>query len=412
MNRLLSLLLVVALILVLAVPASAAGNDSGWLELLEFTSIQSDGSNSFTINGTSGSLVIPLHGEYHLRKIDVLLWTPSGQRPTSATCTAAGSTTTLDVLAIGGKLTRIVGYIPDTSYQSIRIDLKKTTTSTQTYEVLSYKVTSLGLQEFVADASVYLDSYGTTGTYSTNYNIPLWYDSSGYSSDGSPWLARIQVNDWEKFDSLSVWGSATSASIESIRASISTTALQIDVDYIDAESYEFAVDGDPTYWVTGEWGKYLYHITIDLSGVDRSMTTEPLYIYLTGSYDISVQAYFNCQYVNGSVSTADTTNVTWWNRFTAFFTGLFGGDSTDADDFGSTMESQSSAMQDAVDQMDQVTKPPVEDLDVSLDEYMDDTSMEGVNGVLDAIFQNDLIVTMLIICLTCALCSYVLYGKR
>lgn len=416
-TRLKRLLTALALALVLLIstvePVTAqAAETSGWVELLEYSSIQSNGENWFTM-GSSGSVSISVQGEKRLRKVDILLWNPSGQRHSSATCTAGGKTTTLEVLAIGGNLTRIVGYVPDAFYETIRIDLKKSTTSTQTYEVLSWKVTPIGVQEFVADASVYLESYGSvTGTYTINYNIPFWRDESGYSSDGSPWLARIQVNDWEKFDTLSVWGSATSASIESIRASVGTTALDIEVNYIDAEAYEFAVDGDPTYWETAEWGKYLYNITIDLSGVDRSLTTTPLYVYVTGSYDVTVQAYFNCQYVNGSVTTADTSAVSWWHRFTSFFTDLLGGEDNGGDNFAGEMEQQAQDMEQAVEDMNQVTRPPVNDIDVSIDAYVEPYAMVQVGTIVGGLMENPLVMGMTMISMVLALAAYVIFGKR
>lgn len=407
-----TLALACALLISALLPVTAyAAEASGWVELLEYSSVQTNGSNAFTM-GQTGSVTVPLHGDRRLRKVDVLMWNPGGQRPTSATCTAGGKTLNLEILAIGSNLTRIVGYIPEASYKNVRIDLKKATTSVQTYEVLSFKVTPVGIQEFVAEAEVYLEDYGNADYYSTNYNIPLWRDTSSYSSDGSPWLARVHVYDWEKYDTLSIWGSATNASIESIRASVGTTALDIVVNYIDAESYETAIDGDPAYWATAEWGKYLYNITIDLTGVDRSLTTTPLYIYFTGSYDLTVSATFNCQYVNGSVATADTTSVTWWNRFTDFFTGLLGGSSAEGDDYAEEMHGQAQEMEEAVDQMEQVTRPAVEDVEVSLDGYVDAQSMQVVGQMFNGFLGNPLVTSMVMISLLVSLAAYVIYGKH
>lgn len=388
-----------------------AAETSGWIELLEYSSIQSNGENWFSM-GSSGSVSISVQGEKRLRKIDVLLWNPSGQRHTSATCSAGGKTTTLQILAIGGNLTRIVGYVPDAFYETIRIDLKKSTTSTQTYEVLSWKVTPIGVQEFLCDASVYMQSFGVSGTYGVPYNIPLYYDSSETGSDGVSYLARIEVQDWEKYDSLSIWGSTTSASIESIRASIDTTALDFTVNFIDAEAYEYAVDGDPTYWETAEWGKYLFNITIDLAGVDRSLTNSPLLVYITGSYDVTVQAYFNCQYVNGSVTTADTSAVSWWTRFTYFFTNLLGGQDSGGEDYADQMEEQAQDMEQAVEDMNQVTRPPVDDLDVSIDFYIDPQGMTQVGTIVGGLMNNSLVMGMTMISMILALAAYVVFGKR
>ena len=96
MKRILSLALAVALICAFAAPVYAADdNSSGWIELLEFTSIQSNGMNFFSMSSSSGSVTILLQGSKRLRKVDVLLWNPTGQRPTTASCTFSGKTTVL-----------------------------------------------------------------------------------------------------------------------------------------------------------------------------------------------------------------------------------------------------------------------------------------------------------------------------
>lgn len=424
MKRILSLFLAVALISVLALPVTvAAAESSGWIELLELTSIQTNGENWFTINGTTGSFSVSVEGEKRLRKVDMLLWNPTGQRPTAASCTNGSKTNTLDIYSIGSNLTRIVGYLPDAFYETIKIDLKKGTSSSQTYEVLSFKVTPIGVQEFACAAQVYIDG----GYYGTNELIEI----PGVDNEESPGYGQITVivDEWQKFDSMSIWGSVTDMSVNSIRASIGTTGIPFTISYsepsnggywFEYDEYESGYTYDDIYsgddWATGEAtiipaGKMLYCITLDLTALDRTLIDD-LVIYFTGLYEPVWGYTFNCQYVNGSVATADTTTVSWWYRFTSFMTGLFSPSDPDADEFGSTMESQAGAMQDAVDEMDQVTKPDVDDLDISLDEFMSDDSMKSVNGVLDAIFANEIIVTMLVICLTCAFASYALFGKR
>lgn len=416
MRRLLTSVLALILVLGLAVPVSA-DSSSGWIELLEFSSIQANGENTFII-GSSGKLSIPVHVEKRFRKVDILLSNPSGQRFSSATCTVNGKTNNLEVLAIGGNLTRIVGYIPDAYYDVISIDLKKETSTQQTYEVLSWKVTPVGDQEFVCDARVLIDG----GYYGINELIDL---TAVTPNDHAATMTqvRIEVRDWAKYDNLSIWGSSDGLSIDSIRASLNTSGLPMQVNlfqYNDAGSWtEFVFDIDP---YTGEidggaamstpfYGKYLYCVTVDLAGVDRTQVGI-VALYLTGHYDTMYGATFNCQFVNGHVNTADTTAVTWWGRFTTFMTNLFSPSDPDAEDFGSTMESQADEIQDAVDELDQVTKPDVEDLDISLDEYLGGDGMAPVNGVFDAIFSNEIVVTMLVIALTCAFASYALFGKR
>lgn len=358
MKKLFSLVLAVALISVLAVPVSAA-NSSGWYEVLEHSSIQSNGENWFTV-GQSGKLVIPLNTEKRLRKIDLLIWNPSGQRFTSASCTWVGKTTTLDIYAVGSNLTRIVGYLPDAFYETITIDLKKSTTSSQTYEVLSCKVTPIGLQEFAASADVTVD--GTV--YPTDHLITV----AGESGVESPATSSILVTvyDWQKYDSLTIWGSATDLPITSIRASIYTAGIPFTVSYMDIESagawyehdeYESGYTDGDIYsgedWVNGSAtiipeGKYLFCITLDLSNVERTLSTYHLLVWFTGLYEPIWGYTFNCQYVNGQVVTADTSGLTWWNRFTSFMNGLFGSNDSNGvlDDLGDSSDSISQGAAD------------------------------------------------------------------
>lgn len=394
-----------------------AAETSGWVELLEFSSIQADGSNTFTMT-SSGKLSIPVYAEKRFRKVDILISNPSGQRFTSATCTVGTKTNTLEVLAIGGNLTRIVGYIPDAFYEAITIDLKKSTATTQTYEVLSWKVTPVGDQEFVCDARVFI----TGGYYGINEHIDIGQVTPDQHV-ATAIQTRIDIMDWAKYDNITIWGSTDGLSIDSIRASLNTAGLPIEVNLFqcnDAGSWtEFVFDIDP---YTGEidggaamstpfYGKYLYCISIDLAGVDRAQTGY-ITLYLTGHYDTMYGATFNCQYVNGHVYTADTSAVTWWNRFTEFFTNLLGSNSADGENFAEEMEEQAQDMEDAVDQMEQVTRPPVEDLDVSIDAYVTMGGMAQIADIYAVLMNNTLVMGAIMITMLLSLAAYVIFGKR
>ena len=310
MKRLFSLVLCLLLIFVLAVPAFAA-HDSGWIELLETATVNDSGSNLITLKKSSDFFSIKTPDHMYATKVDLLLTHADGKAPKFVKVYYNGGYYTLTKQVIDSRTTRFYGdNIPDVLYADLRFEIAQNGSGTVYYQVLSCKITSLANQEFLADAEVYLESYGDSGYYGVPEIIYFFRDSSGYYSDSSPWMARVHVYDWQKFDKLSIWGSATSASIESIRVSVGTTALDYTCNYIDVETGEAFLDGDPASSVTYEFGKYMFNITIDLSGVDRT-SAHPLYVYFSGSYDITVLTSFNCQYVNGSLATADTTNAGW-----------------------------------------------------------------------------------------------------
>lgn len=407
-----TLALILLFCVVAPVQAHAEGNEAGWIELLEFSSVQDNGTNRFDIAST-GSFSIPIHGSHRLRRVDILIWNPTDKRPNYASVTAGGQTLALDILTIGNNLTRVVGYIPYAWYTTLKVDFKKSSTDIQVYDVLSCKVTGVGMEEFPANAEVYVESYGASGFYNTNTAIPFYIENSnGYYSDGFPWLARVEVYDWEKFDSLSLWGYAESASIESVSCTLGNSALDFEMNYIDAESYEYAVDGDPTAWETAQWGTYFYNVTIDLSHVDRTLTSTPLYIYFTGSYDITVWSAFNCQYVNGTVDTADTVAVNWWTRFTTFMSGLLGGNKAESEQFQEEANEKVEELDGLNQELDSVTKPNVDNIDVSLESFVSDEDLALFGESFGMITGDSLIVTMLVMGLSVTLLAYILYGKR
>ena len=380
MRRCLSLFLIVGLIAVLAVPVSAQeSNDTAWIELMEEVSIGDDGKNWWYIENGQGVLTIPMYAERRLRKIDLLLWTPSGNRPTSASVTKGSKTTNLEIYSVGSYLTRICGYLPDSWYEEIEITLTKSNTTRVAYEVLSCKVTPLSMQEFEAAGSVLMD--GKTYSFGTHIDI-----AAGVSGGTTSTTIRIDITDWQKFDKITVWGSSEDLLFTSFRATLGTQALTYDISYMsDAvtgqwtqSAHEFngtfytdengEYYGDEyggAYWDYGEGeisgdgfsegyvetvtdGKRLFYLEFDLSGVDRS-SVEPIYVYVTGLYHPYNGCSFNCQYVSGSVYIADTTDVAadarWWSRFSSFMIDLFGSDDSGAlDDLGSNSDSISQSV--------------------------------------------------------------------
>lgn len=423
MKRFLSFFLGVALIVVFAVPVSAS-QDSGWTELLEVTSVLPDGDNWFTLTGTTSSLTIPLPTERRLRKVDMLIWNPTGARPTSASVSVGNSSTTLEVVQLGSNMFRVFGYVPSSFYKALTVTFKRSSSTSATYELLSCKVTTLGDQEFQLAARAEIE--GTT------YNCPFSMQSVGTDSNVTyPIQFPVRVTDWQKYDFITITGSVGQMALNSIRCTIGNLGLPYEMSYTSSndsgmygnsyawtehkyysydDSYKGSTEED-SYFYTTYSGKTLFTIVVDLTGVDRTVTGD-LFIYFTGLCNDAEPFSVQIVGATGSVVTADTSSVTWWNRFTSFMSQLFGKDDPSADEFSSSMESQAGDLQGAVDEIDQVSKPDVDDLDVSLDEFMSDSDMAPVNSVLSAIFSNTVIVTMLIITLTCAFASYALFGKR
>ena len=374
MKRCLSLLLAVALIAVLAVPVSAdEGNDGGWIDLLESSSVQSNGENWFTVAGTSGTFTVPVPMETILRNVDILVWHPNADQMSSASCTNNGSTTNLTVVYLGNNISRIYGKVPNKFYEKLEITVKKSTSTTSTFQLLSCRVTPLQVTNFAVDADL-----RRFWSDSSPLKCPANFSVSGNGMHGAETtnqLIRIDVNDWQKYDRITIFGSFTQMALNSIRASIGNLGLPYELSYMECIPTGTQTDGifdyrynshtETTYYPdsplvhdessfedgegSGETsadtsiiygGHVIFTLTIDLEGVDRSQDT-PLVCVFTNLQNPAYGYAVNVQNISGAITLADTSSVSWWNRFTSFMTDLFGAkeDSGALDDLGSSSDS-------------------------------------------------------------------------
>lgn len=362
MKKLYSFVLIFALIIVLAVPVSAA-DDSAWVELLEFTSVNDSGQYIFSFTN-SGTMNFTLPQQMRLRRVDILISTPANEHPSAVTVTANSQTFSLTVNKISSELIRVSGYVPNTLYTTLSIQFTKSISTRSYYQVLSCKVSGIGMQEYQASADVAIENV----IYPTGTHIDLVGQTPDLHAALS-YTTRINVYDWEKFDQITVWGSVKWGSIDSVRATLGTAGLAMETNFFqfnDAGSWtEIILEHRPAAdaylgdtMSTPFYGDYLYCITIDLANVDRT-STEPIYIYMTGHYDSMYGATFNCQYVNGSVYVADTSSMTWYQRFTNFLSDLFGEgkgeESVDALDDSSASISQGTSDIESFEQQQQST---------------------------------------------------------
>lgn len=364
MKRFLSLFLVVALIAVLAVPVSAdEGNTGGWIEFLETTSVQTNGENLFTLTGQTGSFTLPLHTEKRLVSVDMLIWHQTAERITKATVAANGKTATLTVVHLGSGISRIYGDIPNAYYDEITVNLTHNTDSNVTYELLSFKATPLAVLDYNADAQYFYDNSFSTCPGLINVAAKKDYYENTWEQ------FAVVVHDWEKYDQIAICLSATYFPVNSVRAVIGATGVPFEITYTTpitsgstntsiAEGYYsgYSAEGleEGTFeFANEEWSietyrtKSLYFLTLDLSGIDRN-TSEPLYVFFTGISNRYYGFLIQCTGVTGSVFFADTSSVTWWQRFTSFmgdrFTALANSISSGFSNVGTWISNQTAAL--------------------------------------------------------------------
>lgn len=429
--RWLALALALAVLSTAVVPVTAQAaesNESAWYELLEYSTVNDSGSNWFRYSSTA-TVSIPTPYSMRLTKIDMLITYPNNTAPTNVEVFYNGTYYPLEMRRIDANTSRVYGSIQNNFYSDVRIRFTRGNSATAYLEILSCRVSQLVTQEVEAQAQVVIDNT----YYSTATNIEVLGNGI---SDAAYATIRIDVSDWMKFDKLSIWGSAATLGLTSVRATVGTISLPFEMSYIqtvatgETTDYTYRYTYTENYSGGGGYGngygdlntaveynsKILYCITIDLSDLDRTYNYNgnaySMYIYLTGVYTGTYGYTFNCQYVNGSITVPDKTEAAWWDRFTKFFTDLFGGDTTEADNFKNDMQQQGEEVQDAADQIDTVTRPDLDDIDVDIGQFYDPDANQQVADLFGQLFENNLVLTMVMISLMVALAAFIIFGKR
>lgn len=410
-------------------PVSAAENSSVWIELLETATVNDSGSNLAKVEGKSGRFRIKTPQYMRLTKIDLLLTHPAGYAPSSVKIEYNGTLYTLNRAVLDDHTTRFYGSnIPDTLYADVVIEINKTYNDyTCSYQFLSCKVSSIVTEEFVADAYCLIGS-------DVEYSPFAYIRDPNSEADNLNYAFQfpIIVEDWQKYDKLVFSGSVDKFALNSIRCmvggyglpyemsfTVSNSAGSDSITYEDSETYYYSFDESyvtdteaKTFETVQYIGKILFTLTVDVSGLDRENVND-MRVFFTGIANDYNGYTIQMLGVTGHVYIADTSNTSWWNKLTAFFTDLLGGDrQEDGDEFADDMQDQSQQMQDAVDDMNAVTRPNVEDVNVSLDSYVKPSDMANVAVIVTGVMDNQLVFSMVMITLLLALASYVIFGKR
>lgn len=441
-KRLLVLALALALCTSAVVPvtAHAEGNISGWYEALEETSLAPNGDNFFIIDGTETTIKVDIEPHRRLAKVDLLISYGNGALPTYIGAKYGDTYSGLTIVDLGNNICRAYGTITYALYEELYLKVVKSGTSKAYYELLSCKVCSLLVTDFSAQGKLYR-SY----TDSSPLTLPNNFSVAGNGGDDHMEykLIPVRITDWAKYDYITLFGSISTMALSSFRASIGNKGLPYTITYMESipTGNEGSSDGswvyssttntiyndndyirdDSTSYTDGTiyggsenhntvvyGGSVLFTITIDLTGIDRT-TSGYLDCFFTCICSPALGYAFNVQNVSGSVVTADTTNVTWWNRFTSFMQELFGGDNQKADEFADEMEEASNALSDANEQMNQVEKPDVEQAPIDPSQYLDPGGAYYAGAIMQQLLGNELVLPMASIALICGLGAFILF---
>lgn len=338
-------------------PVKADSNISGWTELLETETVNDSGNNlvKCTTSTTKFSIKTPVY--MRITKVDILIAHDAYGAPTNLRLEYNGGYYTLKKAVIDANTTRYYGEnIPDTLYADLRFEIGRSGSDVKHYQILSCRVSQFTAKEFQASSYARINGEDIVAPFAYEYHDPD--ASDGYEHFQFP----LRVTDWQKYDSITVTGSVGFMALNSVRCTIDGSGVPYQMSFTssnptgvyghsytwnETKYYEY----DESYKGTSETttingteyhGKTLFSITVDLRNVDRN-STEDLYVYFTCLANAYYSYTIQIVNVTGSLDIADVTEVSWWQKFTTFMNGLFGGDDQGAlDDLGDSSNSISS----------------------------------------------------------------------
>lgn len=102
----------------------------------------------------------------------------------------------------------------------------------------------------------------------------------------------------------------------------------------------------------------------------------------------------------------------WINAQTDAIVAAIRGDTAPGDSFQDEMDEQRNDLDDAQDVMESVTKPAIDDLDVSLDGFVSPSTFNSLVTPMSVFLVSDPFDDIIMVALILSMVSYVLYGKR
>lgn len=129
-------------------------------------------------------------------------------------------------------------------------------------------------------------------------------------------------------------------------------------------------------------------------------------------YDLSITR----DYVLDRIDTFQATFVSeiydFRTSMESLLESLLHADKSGSEEFEDDVASQATEFEDISETLDSVTKPPVDDLDPSVDDVVSPDDVSNYTSVLAVLLSNQIFLSVCLMSLTFALVSYTVYGKR
>lgn len=407
----------------MVVPAKAAEvDDNSFLNVLDYSSLNQNG-NRVDIQAGSNRLTFKLPSQHIISYFDIVI--TSYTRPDFFYLDNQGhGLISLNIVSIGSGLFRVYGSAPAWLYNELTFVVESSSSSWIQFEQL-YVLTAFESSQFFTVSSGYIQSLEINEEIyrdPSNPNPAYWQGIYGNSVDTEFTLTVVSPS-WKNFDYLDYQLYFQCKDITSISCSYGDSIIPVDVSYVDNAS-------EPKE-------RFYISVRIDLRGIRRDKVDKngvPLLPQLKVTGNFFPNHFAKIQIVNSSgfVVMNDVNpiysyfrklgldlNVWFSNLVSEIRSGvdsivdaIFAVNSEDQDDQMSDAASQATEMDDLLGELDEVTKPSLDELPADIDDIIDGNAVSLATGGLAAIMVNPVLNPLFTLALIFSTAAYVLFGKR
>lgn len=259
---------------------------------------------------------------------------------------------------------------------------------------------------FPLDCSVsYLDSANSTSSYS-RWGTMVTVDLTGLNRTKTD-VPQIEVtgsfgnSEYQSYIGLiSVTGFVSTNEFDSYNYWLRNISAAINSGFDDLAFRQAAFQQDLQTW------QQQHHQVISgyLQGISNALVS------MIKTLQVSIDtAGIN---IVDKLTVFQTSVVTWFDTVSDQLDQLIHSDTSESEQFQDDIGSQATEMEDISETLDSVTKPPVDEFDVSIDEYFTGQDTTAFASPLSAFFDNSIFIVMFLMSMIAVTVSYVFYGKR
>lgn len=471
MKRIISLCCVcLTLLMTLAIPAKATEftNDSNWIELLDYGTVNNSGENGFTING-SGTITLELPASLPIGYVEILFY--SNRTISSVICGRAPWGSGMTITKVSNTYYRAYVSLPGTARSwTLPFSFTSAESGVDTrITLVSAKMSTVNLtpQNINGQCDIFAGDFVDTIYYNPSDDINYRIFDAPDDINELGFICYITVPDWKVFDCIDLQFLFSCFSINSITASIGSTNLPLTVSRysssnlgnnnhfismrLDCAGIDRTTNDFPMITVMGNLNPGTTN-SIDFANCSAFViadTFEPDIFFLQRIYNFLSESWYEIyDWISEQTSILQQE---FWDTVTSIsmeFTNLksnidlnfsnlvssiadwfssletqletvttriveaIRGESVHGENFQEQVQNREDDLDDMAAVMDSVTKPDIDDIDVSIDSFVDPADVAVLATPLTVFLEADLFRTMIIMSILLATVSYTLYGKR